>query len=232
MKYNTSMKIIYLIIISVLCFLSIFLGGKKFRSTALYALAIGGVVNSNFFHPLDYPIMCFGLPFGIDSIIYTLFVFCVIVMFFKSGKGSAYTLLISSIVAIMFSAIMQLFSDLLSTGSSTECWQSFLNFSISAVASLIALSIMLEIMQKLKNKNLNEYLILLIAILIATVADSILYLGAFSLINGIIENFGKLLLASIIGKTIAILCSIGCYYLINLFDSKPTKSKSNEQIEQ
>ena len=74
------------ILFSIIIFLLSLVSYEKFRSTTLYALAIGGAVNANFFYAGNYPIFCFGIPFGIDSIIYTLFLFCVLLMFLKEGK--------------------------------------------------------------------------------------------------------------------------------------------------
>lgn len=217
------MKFVLFLIFSLVVFLSVLLGGKKYRSTALYALAIGGVVNANFFHAGNYPIQIFGLPFGIDSIIYTLFVFCVIVMYIKEGRKSAYTLSFSSIIAIMFSALMQLVSDLLSKGSSPAVWNSFLNFTVSSIASVIAIIIMLEILNKIKNKNC--YFIMLIGIIVATFINSSIYYPITTLIMRVPENIFKLLLTSIIGKFIALLCSILTLYIINLYDSNKTIEK-------
>ena len=97
------MNFIFFVILGISLFLLSMVGYKKFRTTTLYALAIGGAVNANFFHAGNYPINCFGLPFGLDSIIYSLFTFCVIIMFFKSNKKDAYILTLSSIIAIIFS---------------------------------------------------------------------------------------------------------------------------------
>ena len=215
------MKFVLFLIFSLFIFLSVLLGGKKFRSTALYALAIGGVVNANFFHAGNYPIQIFGLPFGIDSIIYTLFAFCVIVMCLKEGKKSAYLLSFSSIIAIMFSALMQLISDLLSKGSSTAVWSTFLNFTVSSVASVIAIIVMLEILNLIKNKN--PYLIMVLGIVIVSIINSCLYYPIATIIMGRPENILTLLLTSLIGKCIALACALATLYFLNLFDNKTQK---------
>ena len=44
------MNLLYFSLFGLGVFVSVLLGGKKFRSTALYALAIGGAVNANYFH--------------------------------------------------------------------------------------------------------------------------------------------------------------------------------------
>ena len=213
------MNIIYFLLFSVCVFLCALIGGKRFRNTTLYALAIGGVVNANFFHAGNYPISCFGLPFGIDSIIYTLFIFCVVVMFIKEGKGQAYLLAVSSIVAIMFSAVMQLVSDILSKGSSLNVWLTFLTFTISALASIVAVIAMLELLEKLKTK-INQYGLLVIGILLATIINTLIYFPASLLLNGMPTNIGLMLLTSFIGKILALLCAIIAFRLINKLNSK------------
>ncbi len=211
------MKFILFLVFGLIIFLSVLLGGKKYRSTALYALAIGGIVNANFFHAGAYPINCFGLPFGIDSVIYTLFVFCVIVMFLKENKRSAYLLAISSVIAILFSALMQLISDLLSLGSSFAVWNAFVSFVISAFASVVAIVIMLEILNKCKNK-INDLLIIVIGVIVATIINSGIYYPLSMLVSGVPSNIWKTLLASLIGKFISLLMSLLTYVFIQKMD--------------
>ncbi len=213
------MNIILFIIVGIAIFFSLFLGGKRFRSTALYALAIGGVVNANFFHAATYPINCFGLPFGIDSLIYTLFIFCVLVMLFSEGKKQAYLLAFSSIIAIMFSALMQLTSDLLSSGNSAAVWNTFLTFLTSSVASVIAICFMIEFINKIK-ENVNNYWLLIIGIIIATIINSGIYYPISMLILGAPANTASILLASLIGKLIAMLIALLTFFILTKIDKK------------
>lgn len=213
------MNFILFLFFSISIFLLSLVGYKKYRSTTLYALAIGGAVNANFFHAGKYPIDCFGLPFGIDSIIYTLFAFCVIVMLLKEDKKSAYLLAISSIIAIMFSAFMQLISDLLSFGNYDSVWQTFGTFLVSSIASVIAIVAMLETISRLKNK-VNEYVLLIIGLLMATIINSLIYTPLTTLINGTPDNILTLLLTSFIGKIIASACGIFTLFLINHNEKK------------
>lgn len=205
--------------------MTILIGYKKFRSTTLYALAIGGVVNANFFHAGNYPIDCFGLPFGIDSIIYTLFAFCVILMFFNEGKGSAYLLAFSSIIAIFFSALMQLIADLLSQGSSIAVWNTFFTFCVSILASIIGVIVMLEILNKIKSK-FNQYILSLFGILIISIINTAIYSPLSTLINGTPANIGTLLLTSIIGKLFALIISLLVLWIINKINKPKTNNKN------
>lgn len=214
------------ILFSILIFICSLVGGRKYRSTTLYALAIGGVVNANFFHTGNHPINCFGLPFGIDSIIYTLFIFCVIVMLLKQDKKSAYLLAISSIVAIMFSALMQFVAESLSAGFSWQSGLTFLNFSVSSLASVIAIVVAIEIINKLKHKT-NCYVNMLLGTVIASIIDSCIYFPITLLINGTPTNILIQLLTSLIGKGIAIACSLLALWLMNLCDKKSIKKQNN-----
>lgn len=219
------MNTVFYIIFSILIFLTTLIGYKKFRSTTLYALAIGGVVNANFFHAGKYPINCFGLPFGIDSVIYTLFAFCVILMFFNEGKKSAYLLAFSSIIAIFFSALMQLVADLLSQGSSIAVWNTFFTFCISILASIIGVIVMLEILDKIKGK-FNQYILCLFGILIISIINTGIYSPLTTLINGTPANITTLLLTSFLGKFLSLLISLFTLWLIN-FINKPKQKNKN-----
>ena len=221
------MNALWFILIGISIFLCVLIGGKKYRSTALYALAIGGIVNANFFNATTTPIDIFGLPFGIDSIIYTLFVFCVIVMQLTSGKREAYILTVSSVVAIIISAVIQLLATLLSTGSSTEVWTTFLGFIISAFASLVAMVVMVELIAKLKNKNC--YLVTIIALVAAIIINSGIYYPLSMLACGMPANIGTLLLTSIIGKFFAMGISLLILFIIRKIDGKSSSNSDKEE---
>lgn len=224
------MNFVYFLTFSIIVFLLSLVCYEKFRSTTLYALAIGGAVNANFFHAGKYPIMCFGLPFGIDSIIYSLFTYCVIIMFLKANKREAYILTFSSVIAIMFSALMQLIAELFTIGSCFAVWKSFINFSVSSVASLIAIWIMLEVLNKLKQKKINEYILLIIGMVVAALINSLIYYSIATMLNGTPENILSLLLTSFIGKTIALACSIGALYLTNKIEKIIKAHKKSKRI--
>jgi len=211
------MNLVYFITFSLIIFLASLLGGKKYRATTLYALAIGGIVNANFFHAGTHPINCFGLPFGIDSIIYTLFVYCVIIMFIQSGKKDAYLLTFSSVIAIIISAIIEFIANVLSSGFEIIFLTTLLNFIVSALASLIAVYITFKILDLLKNKA-NKYIILVIGLIICLVINTLIYYPLITLINSNPSNIWILVLTSFIGKFIALISSIIAFYLMNLYD--------------
>lgn len=225
------MNFIWFVIFSALVFLLSIVFYERFRATTLYALAIGGIVNANFFHAGNFPIDCFGLPFGIDSVIYSLFAFCVVIMLIKTNKKEAYILSFSSVIAIMFSALMQLVVDLFIIGSCSEIWVTFLNFTVSAVASIIAIAVMIEVVSLLKKKNVNQYLLLVIGMIIVTLLNSVIYYPVVLLINGVPQNILKLLLTSVIGKTISTVWGVICLMLMNKIEKFMVKKGIEKEME-
>ena len=169
------MKFVCLLLFGAGVFSLSFIGYRKYQNTTLYALAIGGVVNANYFHAVDYPIDCFGLPFGIDSLIYTLFAFCVMVMLLKEDRRAAYLLAVSSVTAIVFSALMELIAALFVSGSSAEVWTTFASFMVSAFASAAAVPAAVEAIVRLKPKR-SPYLCMALGIgIIALIHSGIYY---------------------------------------------------------
>ena len=225
------MNFIYFLVFSAVIFSLSLVCYEKFKTTTLYALSIGGAVNANFFHAGNYPIMCFGLPFGIDSIIYSVFAYCVILMFLKVSRRDAYILTFSSIIAIMFSACMQLVAELFTIGSCFAVWKTFLNFTVSSAASLIAVWGALEIMNILKQKNTNEYILLIFGMLLISTINSLIYYSIVTWINGVPENILSLLLTSFTGKMIALICSIGALFLTNKIEKVIQKHSQKNQVQ-
>ena len=211
------MEPVYFLLFSIGFFLLSLIGYKKFKSIMLYSLAIGGLVNSNYYHSVKYPINCFGLTLGIDSIIYVLFVFCVVVMNFKEGKKAAISLSISSILAIVVAATMQLCADLISDGSSLREWNTFFTFLSSAFASVVSVFILVKIFDKIK---VNDYLKLVICIFIVAFVDSIIHYPLYILINGWTSEFANIIVGNVIGKFVAILTSLIPFFFMNKMDKK------------
>ena len=190
------------------------IGHKKYHNTTLYALAIGGVVNANYFHAGNYPIDCFGLPFGIDSLIYTLFAFCVIFMLLNDSKKSAYLLAASSIIAIVFSAVMELAAKLLAGEAFLPAWEIFDSFMISAFASVVAVVVAVEVIEKQKGKW-NPYVCMAIGIGIITAINSGIYYPVTAIVKNAIENVWIYVGTSFAGKGIALVYSMFALKILN-----------------
>lgn len=216
------MNIVWLSLFGILIFLAVLLGGKKYRSTALYALAIGGAVNANFFTALTHPIEVARRTFGIDGILYTLFIFCVIVMLFEQGKKQAYLLSASSVIAIMLSAIFELVANILGNGYSHGLWDRFLDFTVSCVASILVIIPIIELIDLMMRKRwvLNKYILLHMGLVIATLINSPIYYTLASLFANKTGDLLELTLTSWMTKGLAIIFAMIAFFFMNLFDKK------------
>lgn len=223
------MNLLYLSIFGLLLYSAVLIGGKKFRTTCLYALAIGGAVNANYFHAGNYPIDVLGYSFGIDSIIYNLFVFCVIIMLFQYGKKQAYTLSFSSIIAVMFAALYQFLADIFSNGYNLQAWRGFIDFTCSSIASVIVVFALIETIELLRNKTKlkNQYILLVVGMLIGTMINTPIYYTFQSLVNGRIENITELVITSYLGKAMTIIFALIGLYFLNAYDKKFHKEINN-----
>ena len=141
------------------------------------------------------------------------------VMLIKENKKSAYLLAFSSIIAIVFSAGMQLFADLFSKGSSKESWITFATFCISVFASAVAVIAAVEFLSRIKT-SLNQYLRMIYGITIIIIVDSIIYYGLLPIIGADLNGIGKLLLASFIGKAISLGYSLLMLYFIGCIEKR------------
>lgn len=210
------MKILILIAIAALTFGLMLVGNWKIKNFVFISLAIGGAVNANFFNATAYPIECFGLSFGIDSVIYTVFVFCVLAMFYFFDYKSALTVLTSAVAAILFSAVMQFVAEISSFGWNTASLFTFLKFVLSAAGSIIAIMCMLKLAQFLQQKKVNNYISVAIVMIVAVLINSTVYYGGAALMGQqFADNFLLLWLPSFIGKSIALCFSLGAFYFLS-----------------
>ena len=219
------MNLLFFILFALLLFLSIFLGGKKFRTSALYALAIGSCVNANFFNAQKFPIDIFNHTFGIDSILFTLFIFCVIVLIFEQGKKQAYILGFSSIIAIMLCAVFDVVARSLSEGYKSSNWIIFNDFLISSLVSVFVVVITIELVCFLRTKSIikNDYLLLIIGLINAVLVNSPLYYLGEALAHQQKIDILEPLITSWIGEIISCGCGVLTLLLLKLYDSRNTK---------
>lgn len=212
------MNLIFFLLFGVAIFALSLVGYGNYRSTTLYALAIGGVVNANYFYASAYPVCIFGLPFGIDSLIYTLFAFCVMTMLLQKGRREAYLLALSSIVAILFSACMELVARLFNEGSTPAVWRSFAVFFISAFASAVAVIAAVEVVNRVKKKH-NPYLCMALGIGMIILLDSNIYYPLTALVSQI-KTVWLYVGTSLMGKAVGMLLALGAFAIMCRMDKK------------
>ena len=89
----------------LICFFAIFILAKHFwGKDALFVIGIGGAIGANIYNINSYPLQIGNFIFGFDSIIYTFFIFCLLVMLINYGKESFNSILYSSVGSIFISA--------------------------------------------------------------------------------------------------------------------------------
>ena len=224
------MNIFFLIGFCVLAYTSLIIGCKFWKSSILYTLAIGSIVNANIFHSQAYPIYIFGLKFGMNSVVYTLFLVCVIIMYIDFGKSDAYKLVICSVSAVIFATIVEFLTKIASFGYNVQYLKdSFLYFS-SCISSIVASILIVKLYNIFKNKKFNFYLNITLSLIISSIIDSIIYYG-LSLVTNISlmsKDFWLSLLALYIGKLISIAFAIFSLYFLKKFCNTDSNNSTIE----
>ena len=222
------MNLLFLIIFAVCVFAGVLVGYKKYFSTTLYALAIGGIVNANFFTSYFYPIDVFGLDFGIDAIIYSLFIFCVLLMYTRCGKKQAHLLCVSSVIAIVIAAIFEMFAKIFSGATEAATFIRFVTLLFSAVTTLISMCGCVELFAFIERKRkINEYIVIGGGMLINNIVSTGLYLGSVALISDLSQyDIPGLLLTNMYGKLISIGAALLILLIIRLIDKQIAKKNN------
>ena len=201
-------------IFTILCFLIVALAIRFFPKDATFTIAIGAVIGANIYSALAYPINIFGLTFGIDSIVYTLFLFCLLLMHESYGKKNMRVVLYTALFSIFFTAFLFFMGNLSQGGFSSALMMNFLSYIFSIVATFCAAWVMIWLYDKFKTAGLNIYLNFLIVILLASLVNTMIYFGLSVLITGlVVENFVALMAGSYIGKFVASMCCLAVFAL-------------------
>ncbi len=223
-----------MIITLVLCFGGFFFSFKQWGMGALFCFAIGGAVNANFFHANAYQIVIGSLQFGIDSIVYTLFAFCLLVAFLKFSKSQAMVLLYSSMGAIAFAGVCQFMGDWAISGEINQgVLISLGSFVASIIGTYLAVWLSLWVCQILKDKNIPNLLIIMLGIFLISVINSLIYYGLFALVSGgMSENFISVLISSYIGKFVSLFASMFVWFVVEKTTSSKTRYHKVDKIEE
>lgn len=206
--------VLFFAIFTVVCFLIVGVAIRCFPKDAVFTIAIGAVIGANIYTSLAYPIEIFGITFGIDSIVYTLFLFCLLVMHESFGKKDMKVVLYTALFSIFFTAFLFFMGNLSQSGFSTTLLVNFLSYIFSILGTYCAALVMIWLYDKFKSAGLNVYLNFLIVILLASLVNTIIYFGLSFAISGlVVENFLLLFVGSYIGKFLASLCCLVVFAL-------------------
>lgn len=207
------MGIWFWFILAFIGFAFIVLIRKKHDYAMLYTISIGFAINANIFNALSAPIYCGPVVFSIDSILYTGFMFCVIICAHEYSVRNAKILTSSTIAAILLSAVIELFAKASTNGFQSEYFISFLSYLFSAVGTFAAVWFMLFVYNLLKNKNCNTYLNFVVCLLSASIINSTIFYIFTKISAEKVSNLAYMLLGSYLGKIFCILLCLICFYI-------------------
>lgn len=222
------MDFLFLVLTAVLVFAILIVSNRFWGKDALFVVGIGCAIGSNIYNVGDYGIVIGNLVFGIDSVIYTVFVFVVLLCLKNYDEKSAFTLLYSAMGSIMLSALLVFIASWASAGFASNLIWGFVSYLISVIATFAALFTTIKLFKYFEGKNLNVYLNFLINVLIASFINSLIYFGAVAIISGFEENFLGQLGASYIGKLMSTAFSLLTYFICTKLPYKKIDENDNQ----
>ena len=180
----------------------------------LLAVAIGCAVNANIFTPLDSGVTVGSLVFCIESILYTLFMYTIVIRILDYGYQDAKRMTFTSLAAIIISAIIELVAVLSKDGANAETFKKFSYYVFSALGTIAGVWLMVFITIQCRKKNISSYLIIPFAITASCLVHALFYYGGYSLVQWRLGDYTLyMFLGTVIGKGVCILLSILCYFI-------------------
>ena len=180
----------------------------------LLAVAIGCAVNANIFTPLNSGVTVGPFVFSIEAILYTLFMYTIVIRILDYGYKAAKTMTLTSVAAIIISAIIEFVALVSYEGFAVSTLKTFSFYFLSSLGTIAGVWIMILLTIQLRKKNVNSYVIIPIAIITSGLIHSIIYYGGMALIEwDINDNAVAMILGAIIGKGVCIGLSVFCYFI-------------------
>ena len=180
----------------------------------LLAVAIGCAVNANIFTPLNSGVTVGPFIFSIEAILYTLFMYTIVIRILDYGYKAAKTMTLTSVAAIIISAIIEFVALVSYEGFAVSTLKTFSFYFLSSLGTIASVWIMILLTIQLRKKNVNSYVIIPIAIITSGLIHSIIYYGGMALIEwDINDNAVAMILGAIIGKGVCIGLSVFCYFI-------------------
>lgn len=202
--------LVFLLVMIALTIIARYFWGKD----ALFVVGIGCVIGANIYNSTTFPIELGVLTFGFDSVLYTVFSFCMIVMYIDYGRSSFNTLLYSSISSILLSSFFLFVANLSSFGFSVGLLLSFLSYIFSIIGTFAAIWVMRCVFDALQKRNVNIYVNLLVCLFLASLINSLIYFGLTFVVQlNLGDEFWFSLLGSYVGKFVTIGFCLFAYFL-------------------
>ena len=207
------MGIWFWFVLAGLGFVFITLIRKRFDYAMLFTIAIGFAINANLFNALTTPIYCGPLVFSIDSILYTGFMFCIVVCAIEYGVRKAKILTSSAIAAILLSAMIEFLAKGSSLGFNLDLVVGLCSYIFSAIGTFAGVWLMLFVFEKLQAKKLNVYLNIVICLLIASIVNTSIFYIFTIITTKDIANLTYMLIGSYVGKIFCIGLSLLSFFV-------------------
>ena len=185
----------------------------------LLGVAIGCAVNANIFTPLGYGIQVGNnLVFSIEAVLYTLFMYTVVVRVLDYGYQDAKKMTLTTVAAIIISAIIELFAESAKQGFVEAVFRDFSYYLFSSVGTVVGVWVMILLTIQLRKVKVSDYLILPIVIAVSTIIHAAFYYGGIALVEmrGDVYTL-SMALGSLIGKSVCIALAVLCYFINKKF---------------
>ena len=207
-----------LAVLAVVVAVAFIFGYYFFRKDALYVLGIGAAVSSNVYNVNAYSIDAGWLIFGLDAVIYILFVFCIMVACKDYGKKVAKAIMFSSMAGIMLTATFDFFAKWATIGIAKDVIWGFVSYAVSTFAIYVSLILGIWLYEKMRYKVAN-FLNMGLSIFVSSAINSAIYFGIMYIIGAdMFGNFFGTLVGSIIGKIGTLIILLCAYEVVRLID--------------
>lgn len=196
----------------------------------LIAVAIGCAVNANILNHITAPVVVGPFTFSIEIILYTLFMYTIMIRILDYSYHDGKIMTFTSIAAIIISAIIELISKLATGADVAESFIAFSYYFISCAGTALAVWFMVLVTIHFKEASAPRVIILGLALVLASVVHTLVYYGGMSLIEQKLVYGLSNLYGALVGKAICIgLAMIS--YAINLKVWKPPVVIAREKEE-
>ena len=184
----------------------------------LLAVAIGCACNANLYTPISHPIVVGPFVFSVEIVLYTLFIYTIMVRILDYGYKSARTMTFTSVAAILISAFIELVASATKNGFSGEVFKVFSYYIFSSIGTIFGVWIMVFITIHLHKLKVSSYLIMPFGLIIASVIHSFFFYGGIAVMNVQLDVYSwSEIFGAMIGKSVCIALAVLCYFINNKY---------------
>lgn len=208
------MSFVLLIVFMLVAFALTTLFRKWIDIPTLIAVAIGCACNSNLYTAISHPIVVGPFIFSFEIVLYTLFIYTIMVRILDYGYSDAKVMTITSIAAIIISALIELTVGLSQQGAIWPIFKQFLYYVFSFMGTLVAVWFMVYLTIIFRRMGINKYFIIAFALVVASAIHGLFFYGGIALLN---LDFAAYPWAAVfgnyIGKAVCIPIAVFCYFI-------------------